>query len=586
MASQLDPVTPVPCNSLTPKLRTLLTEKTDRLLLRIIRANFSTQFASHASSLAVFRDAVTAHGTEVDDTLLQDFRSHVALMDYESYKPFVAKFNEHPCKESEVENLFSPGLPSALVSSSATSGNAPKIFARYLHIAQEAPTRPSVYDRSDAQGPQDWLIYYGYKEIKEVESESGEVVKRIPLGISSGTRLRMKAGWSVDDDESRMSVIMPGQVAPWAASLITRHRSFLMIHALFCLASRDLERWVVVFAPVFMDLIRYADSEWGMLVTCIEDGIIPDLEGIDHVRAHLQIHLHANPERATELREIGPPLSCAGWAARVWPKLRMLVATCSGPFAFVLPKVRSILGPTIAIRGLGFGATECRIAACYDVDDLDTFVLRTEDVIEFLDAAAEETHENILQAWDLEVGKQYQIVVTTCDGLWRYPLGDIIEVLGFDTNSGSPVFKSSGRKSSSIRFLQALILDSDLVTAIQAISSEDIIQVHEFTVVVDDRKLPATAGYFVEGSLGPKSHLAPQKLFDALVATNINHQYGLDNNRISLPTIRIVTPGTFTEYRQRKGEKLNVGVGQIKVPVVLSDSSFKEWIEEKVIQEL
>ncbi|KIK81404.1 hypothetical protein PAXRUDRAFT_70757, partial [Paxillus rubicundulus Ve08.2h10] len=112
---------PVPCNSLIPRLRTLLTEKTDRLLLRIIRANFSTQYASHAPSLAVFRDAVAVHGTEVDDTLLQDFRSHVALMDYGSYKPFVAKFNEQPCKESEVENLFSPGLPFALVFSSTTS---------------------------------------------------------------------------------------------------------------------------------------------------------------------------------------------------------------------------------------------------------------------------------------------------------------------------------------------------------------------------------------------------------------------------------------------------------------------------------
>ncbi|KIK75756.1 hypothetical protein PAXRUDRAFT_29048 [Paxillus rubicundulus Ve08.2h10] len=359
-----------------------------------------------------------------------------------------------------------------------------------------------------------------------------------------------------------------------------------MIHALFCLASRDLERWVMIFAPVFMDLIRHVDEEWDMLVTCIKDGIIPGLEGIDPVRAHLQIHLHANPERATELREIGPPLSCAGWAARVWPKLRMLVATCSGPFAFLLPKVRSILGPAITIRGIGYGATECRIAACYDVNDLDTFVLRTEDVIEFLDAAAEETHANILQAWDLEVGKQYQIVVTTCDGLWRYPLGDIIEVLGFDTDGGSPVFKPAGRKSSSIRLSHALISDSDFVTAIQAISSEDIIQVHEFTVVVDDRKSPTTVGYLVEGPLGSKSHLAPQKLFGALVATNIYHQHALDNGRIRLPTIRIVTPGTFTEYRQRKGEKLNVGVGQIKVPVVLSESASIEWIEDRVIQEL
>ncbi|KIK81405.1 hypothetical protein PAXRUDRAFT_27885 [Paxillus rubicundulus Ve08.2h10] len=410
---------------------------------------------------------------------------------------------------------------------------------------------------------ENWMVYHGYNELKEVER-----------------------WWSVDDDESRMSVIMPGQVAPWAASLIARPRSFLLIHALFSLASRDLERWVMTFAPAFMDFVRHVDEEWDMLITCIKDGTIPDLEGIDHVRAHLQVHLHANPERATELHEIGSPSSCAGWAARVWPKLRVLVATCSGPFAFVLPKVRFVLGPTIAIRGRGYGAAEGHIAASYYTDDHDIFVLHTEDVIEFLDVGAEETPQNILQAWDLEASKRYQIVLTTRDGLWRYPLGDIIEIVGFDTNGGSPVFKYAGRKSLSIRFPHTLISDSDLVTAIQAISSEDIIQVHEFTVVVDDRKSPTTVGYIVEGPLGSKLHLARQKLFDALAAKNIGHLRARNLGRFGLPTIRIVKPGTFMEYRLRKAEKLGSGAGQIKVPVVLSQSAAIEWLEERVIQEL
>ncbi|KIJ08716.1 hypothetical protein PAXINDRAFT_88469 [Paxillus involutus ATCC 200175] len=288
-----------------------------------------------------------------------------------------------------------------------------------------------------------------------------------------------------------------------------------MIHALFCLVSRDLDRLIMTFAPVFMDLLRHVDEEYDMMLTWIKDGTIPDLEGIDHVRAHLQVsfeqgHLHANPRRAAELREIGSPFSCAGWVARVWPKMRMLVAVSSGPYAFVLPKVRFALGLTIAIRGRGYGATASVVAACYE-DHLDTFVLQTEDVVEFLDAAAEETHQNILQPWNLEAGRQYQVVLTTRDSLWRYPLGDIIEIVGFDTNGGSPVFKYTGRKSSSIRLWYALISDSDLVADIQAISSEDIIQVHEFTVVVDDCELPTTVGYFVEGTLGaPHSLVACQ----------------------------------------------------------------------------
>ncbi|KIJ13250.1 hypothetical protein PAXINDRAFT_117446 [Paxillus involutus ATCC 200175] len=353
----------------------------------------------------------------------------------------------------------------------------------------------------------------------------------------------------------------------------------------------------MTFAPLFLDIIRHVDEDWDTLVACINDGTLPDLEGIEHVRAHLEVHLHANPERATELREIGSPFSCAGWAARVWPKLRKLTAISSGPFATVLPKVRSILGPNITIHNVGYGATECHIAATYDTNDLEKFVIQTEDVVEFLDVAAEETHENILQAWDLKAGKQYQIVVTTRNGLWRYPLGDVVDIVGFDGDDGSPVLKYLGRKSQvvlSIQFSHASISDSDLVAAIRAMSSEDIIQVHEFTTIVDNRTLPPTVGCFVEGDLGtpnclmarPNSHLAPQKLFDALVATNSEHQRALDDGRTRLPTIRIVKPGTFMEYRRWWGEKMNLGAGQSKVPVVLTKSVTQEWIKERVVQEL
>ncbi|KAF8833580.1 hypothetical protein BDN67DRAFT_976529 [Paxillus ammoniavirescens] len=583
--SQL-PATPAPCNSLTPELRTILTEKTNRLLLRIIRANFNTQYASQTSSLAAFRDLVSTHGTEVDGTLLQNFRSHVALMDYESYKPFVAKFNEQPCKESEVENLFAPGLPFFLALTSTTSGKAPKMFAKYHHIPQEVPSRPTFFDVGASKGRTAWVFCCAYRELKDVERDSGQVVKRLPIGGISGSMVRMRCGWNVESDESRISMIMPDQVSPWAASMIRRQQSLLKMHALFCLASRDLESFSTTFAPVFIDLIRHMDEGWDMFIACINDGTIPDLEGIDHVRAHLQVHLHADPERAAELREIGSPFCCVGWAVRVWPKLRSLSAVGSGPFATALPKVRSVLGPTVSICSPGFIATEVYIGIPYYVNDLDAFVIQTEDVVEFMDVTTEHTHENILQAWELEAGKQYQVVVTTRDGLWRYPLGDIIEIVGFDTDEGSPVFKSVGRTSLSIRFPYMSVSDSDLTAAIQAISSEDMIRVHEFTAFLDDRKLPTTVGYFIEGPLGPNSHLAPQKLFNALAAIDYNYKDAVDQSHVGLPTIRIVKPGTFTDYRRWRGEMVNLVGGQIKVPVVLLDCAAQEWIMERVISEL
>lgn len=36
--------------------------------------------------------------------------------------------------------------------------------------------------------------------------------------------------------------------------------------------------------------------------------------------------------------------------------------------------------------------------------------------------------------------------MTTRDGLWRYQLGDIVEVVGFDPMDGLPVIRYCGRK--------------------------------------------------------------------------------------------------------------------------------------------
>ena len=64
--------------------------------------------------------------------------------------------------------------------------------------------------------------------------------------------------------------------------------SFLIIHGLFFLTRRDLERFAVPFVTLFLDLVHYIDEQWDILVSCIKNGTLPDLEGIGHVRAHLQ----------------------------------------------------------------------------------------------------------------------------------------------------------------------------------------------------------------------------------------------------------------------------------------------------------
>ena len=55
---------------------------------------------------------------------------------------------------------------------------------------------------------------------------------------------------------------------------------------------------------------------------------------------------------------------------------------------------------------------------------------------------------------------------------------------------------------------------------------------------------------------------------------------------VGYPTVPIVQPGTFAAYRQWRAEKMNVGPGQVKIPIVLLDETSREWIMERVTGEL
>ena len=189
-----------------PQQASIIAERMNRTLLKIVRDNFNTQYAIQAPILSEFRDAVAAHGhgTDVDATLLADFRAHVPLSNYDCYKPFVDKFNAQPCRKEDVENLLAPGLPDFFASSSATFGLTPKFLPKYDHNAGSPLPRCPFFD-PNKNTPLAALQYFGHMAVKEVE-HPGQVVQRIPICLVTSGTLRRCFGWKFDDDNSRTSL--------------------------------------------------------------------------------------------------------------------------------------------------------------------------------------------------------------------------------------------------------------------------------------------------------------------------------------------------------------------------------------------
>jgi len=48
----------------------------------------------------------------------------------------------------------------------------------------------------------------------------------------------------------------------------------------------------MTFVTFFMDMIRYMQEEWDVLLSNIRDGTIPDIDHIGHVRDYLQVGVY------------------------------------------------------------------------------------------------------------------------------------------------------------------------------------------------------------------------------------------------------------------------------------------------------
>ena len=130
-------------------------------------------------------------------------------------------------------------------------------------------------------------------------------------------------------------------------------------------------------------------------------------------------------------------------------------------------KLRHHFGPSVLLRSVRYGATEARVGCAYGGNDTNLYRLVSNSYTEFLEVGKEGIPENLVQPvrellylfishplpsdlnllkWQVEVGKKYEVIVTTNNGLWRYQLNDIVEIAGFTPAEGIPLFRYIERK--------------------------------------------------------------------------------------------------------------------------------------------
>lgn len=174
---------------------------------------------------------------------------------------------------------------------------------------------------------------------------------------------------------------------------------------------------------------------------------------------------------------------------------------------------------------------------------------------------------------DVEVGRKYEIVISTFSGLWRYRVGDIIEIVNLD-----PVrIQISGRTQAVLNAYGEELMVDNVDEAIRRINEEFGYHILEYTgAPIYKNSENSTGGHewVIEFKDIPTDKEKFIKDFDVALQ-NLNSDYQAKRAGdmvLALPKVHFVKEGTFYAWMERRGKT----GGQNKIPRLSEDRGLLE----------
>jgi hypothetical protein len=193
---------------------------------------------------------------------------------------------------------------------------------------------------------------------------------------------------------------------------------------------------------------------------------------------------------------------------------------------------------------------------------------------EFLPAGHYDDPQAAIPLEGVRTGVSYAMVITTCNGLWRYRIGDTVEFI----STNPYTVKITGRTKHYINAFGEEVMVDNAETAIAQAAEATGAVVSEYTVapVFMEGKRKGAHEWVIEFARKPSSldHFRLE-LDRALKGVNSDYEAKRFKNTTLLePKITVVRRGAFMEWMRSEGK---MG-GQNKVPRLFNDRTYADTL--------
>ncbi|KAL3515340.1 hypothetical protein ACH5RR_022242 [Cinchona calisaya] len=354
-----------------------------------------------------------------------------------------------------------------------------------------------------------------------------------------------------------------------------------------------------VFASGLLRAIRFLQLNWQQLAHDIRTGSLnPKITDLSVLRCVSGI-LRPEPELAEFVANECSKENWEGIITKIWPNTKYLDVIVTGAMAQYIPTLDYYSG------GLPKACTMYASSECYFGLNLNPMskpsqvsytIMPNMAYFEFLPhepnspgLTRDDSLPKLVDLVDVEIGKEYELVITTYAGLYRYRVGDILRVTGF--HNSAPQFHFVRRKNVLLSIDSDKTDESELQKAVENASHllrEYNTSVVEYTSYADTKTIP---GHYViywellvkDSANSPSEDVLNRCCLAMEESLNSVYRQGrVADNSIGPLEIRVVKNGTFEElmdYAISRGASIN----QYKVPRCFSFTPIVELLASRVV---
>lgn len=529
-------------------------KKSEELLLKLIDDNKDTEYGRKYN----FKDIHS----------IEDYKKNVPFSVYDDYAPYI----ERMIKNDE-NNLIS-AYPAVHYAVSSGSVGVPKS----IPVSEKTIECYKKYSCNLIFGLMD--EYYKKKfgksyangkglntlEVREMKTDNG-----IMKGPISSTTSRANKKFLPYVFSSPMEIVFTNEVMDL---------KYLQLR--FGLEERNLSFMLGAFMTSLVDLMTYMNANWQTLCDEIEKGILnKDAHIPENVRKKLEVYLKPNPKRAEELRREFAKGFDTPIIPRIWKNMSWIYAIGTGGFASYTEKMRKYSG-NVPIDFSVYGASEALMAVARNVEEGEFVLIPDSGFYEFVPMDSDD--ENITYTIDeLEVGKDYEIIVTNLSGFYRYRIKDVIRVTGY--HKQSPKLKFVYRKNQMISIAGEKTNDEAVSWAVSEFAKETDCKISDYSIEADTDCEPGRYIVYLE----PDHIMNPEKMeeYTRLIEEKLsiaNPSFGakVKNGVLSKTVLYFLQQETYALYRDLMIMR-GVSGNQLK-PVRVIDTPMKKKFFNALIE--